>query len=92
MEDTEFYTATMAKVYADQGHTEKALEIYRYILDREPQRSDIAATIAELKVALSKKAPAIEKRLVELFHEWFALMLTDARLTSLKLLRKNRHS
>ena len=49
MEDTEFYTATMAKVYADQGHTEKAIEIYKFILDRDPERSDIREALESLE-------------------------------------------
>ena len=30
------YTETMAKVYADQGHWEKVVEIYRHLLAMEP--------------------------------------------------------
>ena len=92
MEDTEFYTATMAKVYADQGYTEKALEIYRYIFDREPERSDIADAIERLEAKLSIEAPAIDNRILGLFHEWVALILTDDRLASLKKLKKIQNS
>jgi pentatricopeptide repeat protein len=32
--DLDFQTATMAKVFADQGHYEKAADIYRNLLKR----------------------------------------------------------
>ena len=40
-EDNTFYTVTMARVYADQGRNEEAARIYRYLLDRTPDRPDL---------------------------------------------------
>jgi Tfp pilus assembly protein FimV len=37
----DFYTKTMAKVYADQGYLTKAAEIYRFLLKQEPDRQDL---------------------------------------------------
>ena len=36
----EWQTVTMAKIYAGQGHMEKAREIYQAILEREPNNED----------------------------------------------------
>ena len=90
MEDTQFYTATMAQVYAEQGHTEKAIEIYRYILQREPERNDIADALKKIEEKLSNETPATDKRLLRLFHEWITLMLTDTRLKSLKKIKETQ--
>ena len=45
--ETNFYTATMAKVYAEQGHWEKSAEIYRYLLRHEPERVDYLEALAQ---------------------------------------------
>ena len=55
MQDNIFHTATMAKVYADQGNLKKAADIYRYILDREPKRQDIRKSLSEIEIKLYKK-------------------------------------
>ena len=44
-----FVTATMAELYRAQGMPERALEIYRTLLEREPGRSDLAARVRELQ-------------------------------------------
>jgi hypothetical protein len=89
MEDTEFYTATMAKVYADQGHTQKALEIYRYILEQDPERSDVAEAISKIEEALFQASVSTDERLLGLFQEWISLMMTHARLTLLKKIKNS---
>jgi hypothetical protein len=47
-----FVTATMAELYRAQGMPERALEIYRTLLAREPGRSDLAARVRELEATL----------------------------------------
>ena len=83
--ETEFYTATMARVYADQGHLEKAAEIYRHLLKSEPGRDDYLEALAgvERKIVSSGKKPA--ERLAPLFHQFFDLLL---KFKSLQKLRK----
>ena len=41
-QDVDVYTETMAKVYAEQGHWAKAVEIYRILVADEPERQDYA--------------------------------------------------
>ena len=84
MSDTEFYTATMAKVYAAQGHFEKAAEIYRYLLNREPDRQDLIDALSEMEKKLSEKTSKTGTDLVPLFSKWIDLMLRYARIQKLK--------
>jgi hypothetical protein len=86
--ETDFYTATMAKVYADQGHWEKAAEVYRYLLKQEPERDDYLEALAgiEKKIISSGKKPA--DKLSPLFHQFFNLMLKFKNLQKLRELRR----
>jgi len=53
-----FVTATMAELYRAQGLPERALEIYRILLEREPGRSDFAARVRELEAAVPTGEPS----------------------------------
>lgn len=85
--ETDFYTATMARVYADQGYWEKAAEIYRYLLKHEPERNDYLEALAEAerKIISSGKKPFGD--LAPLFHQWFDLMLKYKNLQKLRKLK-----
>jgi hypothetical protein len=88
--ETDFYTATMARVYADQGHWDKAAEIYRYLLKQQPERSDYLEGLAQAegKMVSSGKTPS--EGLVPLFHQWFDLMLRYKNLQKLRKLKSWR--
>jgi hypothetical protein len=88
MENTEFYTATMARLYAQQGHLEKAAEIYRYLLEREPDHKDIAAALSDVEHELSKEKPVSEQTLVTLFCNWTHLISCHNRLKRFKKIKK----
>ena len=49
----EFVTETMAALYAQQGFTQQALDVYRALLARAPGSSVLATKVAELEVALA---------------------------------------
>ncbi len=85
--EKDFYTATMAKVYAEQGHWDKAAEIYRYLLKREPERDDYLEALAkaERNIISSRKKPFED--LAPLFHQWFDLMLKYKNLQKLRKLK-----
>lgn len=53
-----FVTATMAELYRAQGIPERALEIYRLLLEREPGRSDFAVRVRELEAAVPTGEPS----------------------------------
>ena len=82
--DDVFYTKTMAKVYADQGQLEKAVEIYRYLLKKEPDRQDLIDAIAEIDIKRLEKDPG---RLGDLLSVWLDLLLRHSRLQQLKKLK-----
>jgi len=70
--DDVFYTRTMAKVYADQGNLSKAAEIYRYLLECEPERQDLMDSLSEIERKLNEKSP---DDLIKLFSRWVDLLL-----------------
>ena len=43
MSDEEFATATLADLYAQQGHFDKALEIYERLVQKNPDDPELAA-------------------------------------------------
>ncbi len=67
-----FYTRTMAKVHADQGNLLKAAEIYRYLLECEPERRDLKDALSEIEGKLNEKSP---DDLIKLFNRWMDLLL-----------------
>ena len=82
------YTETMAKVYADQGHWGKAVEIYRYLLAMEPDRLDFADALAEAENRLKEMSRKTPEQLVPLFREWIELLFKSEALQKLKKLKK----
>ena len=88
--ETDFYTATMARVYADQGYWDKAAEIYRHLLQLEPERSDYLDALAEAEKKIISSGRKPLEDLAPLFQQWFDLMLKYKNLQKLHKL-KNRH-
>ena len=84
MMDTEFYTATMARVYAQQGHYEKAAEIYRPLLKREPDRRDWVEALAHVEEQCSTQGPKSDADLVPMFRKWIRLVLQYRHIRRLK--------
>ena len=82
------YTETMAKVYADQGHWGKAVEIYRHLLAMEPERLDFADALAEAENRLKEMSRKNPEQLVPLFREWIELLFKSEALQKLKKLKK----
>jgi cytochrome c-type biogenesis protein CcmH/NrfG len=80
-------TVTLARLFAAQGHWEKAVDIYRRLLAREPDRRDIAQALAEAEDQVNA---AGRKRRVEidaLFRQWIDLLLKYDRFCKLKRLK-----
>ena len=88
-QQVDIYTETMAEVYADQGHWEKVVEIYRHLLAIEPQRLEYADALAEAEnqVKMSRKSPA---QLVPLFREWIDLLFKLEEMRRLEKLKRGR--
>jgi len=97
IEDNDFYTETMAKVYASQGYLEKSGEIYRYLLKREPGRQDLIEKLSEIENRIIEKKNAGSDHLVPLFNQWIDLVLKQNKLKKLQKASKrvsnpSRHS
>lgn len=80
-------TATMARLFAQQGHWDKAAAIYRYLLAKEPGRSDLAEALAEAE-AREADGTAEKRDLVPVFREWIDLLLKFDRLQKLRRLSR----
>lgn len=87
--DAEFYTVTMARVYADQGHWDKAVEIYRHLLAASPEREDLAEALAEAEKKMNAASDNDPDNLVLLMRRWIDLLFRYDRLQKLRRF-KNR--
>ncbi len=86
--ETDFYTATMANVYAEQGHWDKAAEIYRYLLVQEPERDDYLEALARMERKAKQNRNESLEDLGALLHQWFDLMLRYRNLQKLRKLNR----
>jgi len=89
MNEKVFYTATMAKVYADQGHFEKSVEIYRHLLKREPHRQELKDALREVEQKLKVENETRDRDLAPLFEEWLNLLMKRRNLQKLKKLQNS---
>ncbi|MEW6671059.1 MAG: hypothetical protein AB1427_05110 [Thermodesulfobacteriota bacterium] len=87
MNETAFYTATMAKVYADQGYFEKSARIYRHLIEREPDRLDFKAALRDVEQKLEAEKNARTRDISALFETWLRLLLKYRNLQKLKKLQ-----
>jgi hypothetical protein len=85
--DKDFETETMAKIYADQGHYEKAAVIYRRMLMKAPEREDLRRRLEAIE-ALQKTAG--EPDLTNRLSEWVQLLMKKKQIDRLRNLRKHR--
>lgn len=82
--ETEFQTVTMAEIYASQGLYEKAAEVYKYLLKREPHRQDLAVALSEVEKRRFEREGKVDGDLATLFGQWIELILMYKRLQFLK--------
>ena len=87
-QDVDIYTETMAKVYADQGHWGKAVEIYRHLVQLEPQRQDLLDALEHARQKMKAHPDTTPEELVPLFRKWIGLLLQQETLERLRKLRK----
>jgi len=78
-------TVTMARILAQQGHYRKAAEIYQYLLQQDPGRTDLVRALEELK----RLEPELcRPDLADLLAEWIQLLLRYRRLQDLEAMKK----
>ena len=86
-EDPDFYTVTMARVYEEQGHLEKAAQIYRYLIRAEPARRELIEKLADIENQMEVARNRKPDDLIPLFREWITLVLRYNRLQKLRKLK-----
>ena len=69
-----FATTTLAKLYADQGHYERAMAIYRRLEDEKMAGSDIEKAIERLMTVFTNKDAKKEQDMANLFLVWIRLV------------------
>ena len=87
-QDVDIYTETMAGVYADQGHWAKAVEIYRHLVELEPQRQDLFDALEHARQKMGEHPDTSPEELVPLFRQWIELLLQKEKLERLRKLRR----
>lgn len=87
-QEVDIYTETMAKVYADQGHWARAVEIYQHLVQIEPQRQDLIDDLVHARQKMEEQPDTRPEKLVPLFREWIELLLQQEKLEKLKKLRR----
>jgi hypothetical protein len=85
--EKEFETETMAQIYADQGHYEKAAVIYRRLLMQAPAREDLRD---RLKAVEDLQKSTGDLHLSTQFGEFINLLLKKKKIDKLRNLRKPR--
>ena len=85
--EKEFETETMAQIYADQGHFEKAAVIYRRLLMRDPAREDLRD---RLNAVENQKKDNRDQHLSTQLGELVDLLLKKKKIDNLRKLSKPR--
>jgi tetratricopeptide (TPR) repeat protein len=65
-----FDTATMAKVYAQQGYLRKAAAIYRRLIATNPDRYDLRQALEALEKDMAGRQGPTRKEVALLLREW----------------------
>lgn len=82
--EKDIQTATMARIYAEQGHYEKAAGIYKFLLGKDPDRQDLADALEEVRQKQNRNKRGTGNDLARLIDEWFSLLLRFHRMQQLK--------
>jgi hypothetical protein len=86
-DDKEFETETMARIYTEQGHYDKAAAIYRRLLMQTPERDDLRDRLESVE-ALQKTADT--GGLADRVSEWVQLLMKKKQIDRLRKLRRPR--
>jgi len=81
-EDAEMMdTATLAELYEQQGHVDKAIEVYRKILETSPGTEEVEAKLAELEKRIGE--PREGRTLLSVLEAWQSKLREKAATTSM---------
>ena len=82
-----FYTATMGRIYLDQGRLDQAEAVYRHLLEKTPDSADFQEALDEIARRRGRDASG---RLADLVGRWIELVRTERRLSDLGRINANR--
>ncbi len=71
---SQLYTATMAKLFADQGYLRKAAEIYRTLIGESPDRDDLRTALADVEARIQARPAPTRKDAELMLREWIDLL------------------
>ena len=77
------YTATMAKIYTSQGDYSKAVRIYRHLIERDPDNTELLRALGEVEKNIIAGSTGEFGRLL---GRWIDLMLNYHNLRKLRRL------
>jgi hypothetical protein len=75
-----FFTPTMARLYTDQGYLRKARQIYQYLVEQEPDRSDLRQDLATVEEKIRQQTHPSTKELGLLMRDWADLIRKQQEL------------
>lgn len=94
---SDFFTPTMAGIYASQGYLEEAVRIYAHILEKHPHREELKEALQAVKdrieniqdesvnIAVTKSG---EAKASPVFESWFRILLRYSHILKLRLIQK----
>ena len=85
--DSNEYTLTMARVYAGQGHWQKAVETYRHLVRIHPERLELRAALQAAEKELAAGGVRKLDDLQPLLERWLKLQARARQLRRLKKIR-----
>jgi hypothetical protein len=80
MTSARYYTATMAELYAKQGYLRKAAQIYRHLIEKEPECEDLRGALAKIVQKIDGEPKPARKELGLLIREWAELINQHKKL------------
>jgi predicted Zn-dependent protease len=87
--DNPFYTVTMARLHARQGRYADAVRIYRHLLERAPQRSDLQAALEAAVSRMGETAVSWHEH-SRLIERWVRLLLRQNAVRHMRNLNDSR--
>lgn len=74
-------TVTLAELYEQQGHVDKAIEVYRKILETSPETEEVEAKLTELEKRIG--GPQEGRTLLSVLEAWQSKLREKAATTSM---------
>jgi hypothetical protein len=82
--DPVIFTRTMARVYAQQGHYDQAVMIYRHLLAESPHDETLIKALADAEAQLAAQQKTQRRDLVHLTRRWIRLLQARKDVERLK--------